>query len=370
MAGNNFDFSPNSYLEKLYQNNQPEFKFVAETKAEWKFWREKLKLKIAELIGGLPGKNAVSSNTGQGVGNLSVETGAVEILAEKSFKDYKRLRIAYQVKDYLKIPAYLLIPASKQKKTQKKFPAVIIAHGHGNGSRETVGLNGAGENLDSPTCHNNLALDFVRKGYLVIIPELLGFGDRRLKEDYQKDPDLKVNPTANSCYRISSQLLLSGESILKYRLWDLISAVELLEKRKDIFNRQISVVGFSGGAPVAFLAALFENKIKAAAISGYTSYYKESILVQRHCLDNYLPGILNYAELPTMISAIAPKPLLIQTAEKDSLFPLQSAQKAYQEIKKVYRFLNLEEQLKMNILEKAEHSVSAAPIIDFFRSLN
>lgn len=34
--------------------------------------------------------------------------------------------------------------------------------------------------------HNNLALNFVRAGYLVIIPELLGFGDRRLKKMIRK----------------------------------------------------------------------------------------------------------------------------------------------------------------------------------------
>ena len=112
----------------------------------------------------------------------------------------------------------------------------------------------------------------------------------------------------------------------------------MLEKRKDILNSQISVVGFSGGAPAAILAALFENKIKAAAISGYTSYYKESIMSQRHCLDNYLPGILKVAELPTMISATAPKPLLIQASEKDDLFPPDSDKKAYRKIKKFINF--------------------------------
>lgn len=34
MAGNKIDFSPDSYLEKLYQNNQPELQFEAENKAE------------------------------------------------------------------------------------------------------------------------------------------------------------------------------------------------------------------------------------------------------------------------------------------------------------------------------------------------
>ena len=365
MAGNKSDFSPDSYLEKLYQTNQSEYQFEAESEAEWKLWRRKFKSKIAELIGGLPGENAVSSISAERTGNLSVETGNLEVLEENNFKDYKRLKVAYRVKNYLKIPAYLLIPVSDLKSSEEKSPAVIIAHGHGNGSREVVGLNGAGEKLDSPTCHNNLALDFVRAGNLVIIPELLGFGDRRLKDDYQKDPELKDNPKANSCYRISSHLLLSGETILKYRLWDIISALRVLEKRKDILNGQISVVGFSGGAPVAILAALFENKIKAAAISGYTSYYKDSIMARRHCLDNYLPGVLKAAELPTIISAIAPKALLIQAAENDSLFPLFSAQKAYQEIKNVYKFLDLEERLEINILAGAEHSVSAAPIIDF-----
>lgn len=370
MAANPSDFSPDSYLEKLYQNNQPQFQFEADTKAEWKLWRGKLRQKIAELIGGLPGKSVMGSIQGKGAYHLSVEAGKLEILEEKSFNDYKRLRIAYQVNNYLKIPAYLLIPSPEPKKNGEKFPAVIIAHGHGNGSRETVGLNGAGKKLDKATCHNNLALDFVRAGNIVIIPELLGFGDRRLKEDYRKDPGLKDNPAANSCYQISSRLLLFGETILKYRLWDLISAVKVLEKRDDVLNEQISVVGFSGGAPAAILAALFEERIKAAVISGYTSFYKDSIMAERHCLDNYLPGILKLAELPTIISAIAPKALLIQTAEKDSLFPLWSAQKAYQEIERVYKFLDSEKRLEINILAKAEHSVSAAPAIDFFDRLS
>ncbi len=83
-----------------------------------------------------------------------------------------------------------------------------------------------------------------------------------------------------------------------------------------------------------------------------------------------LPGILRAAELPTIISALAPVPLLIQAAEKDSLFPLDSAEKGFQEIKNVYNFLNQQERLKFNLLQGAEHSVEAAPIIEFLNELN
>jgi len=104
-------------------------------------------------------------------------------------------------------------------------------------------------------------------------------------------------------------------------------------------------------------------------ISGYTSYYKDSIMDRRHCLDNYLPGILNFAELPAIISAIAPKPLLIQTAEKDHLFSVDSARKAYKEIEKVYNFLNKKEKIELDIIENEEHSVSAAAAVEFLNNL-
>lgn len=349
MTAKSNDFSPDSYLEKLYQDNQPEFQFEAKNIKEWQQWRQKIKRKVAELIGGIPEK---------------IEISEIEILEEKRFKNYRRIRISYQVKNYLKIPAYILIP----ELNSNKYPAVVIAHGHGNGSRETIGLNGAGEKLQESTCHNNLALDFVKGGYIVIIPELIGFGDRRLQEDYIKDPELKDDPTANSCYKISTKLLLYAQSILRLRMWDLISALRVLEKRSDVNTENISCLGFSGGAPVALLALLFEEKFRAGVISGYSSYYRDSILARSHCLDNYLPGILKIAELPDIISALAPKALLIQAAEKDYLFPINSAQKAYQQIKKVYKFLAKEDKLELNILE-AGHSVSAAAAVDFFNSL-
>ncbi|RCW61843.1 MULTISPECIES: dienelactone hydrolase family protein [Halanaerobium] len=350
MAGEKNIFSPDSYLDKLYQKNNPKFHFKAKNIKEWELWRQKLKDKIAEIIGGVPKQTEISE---------------IEVLAENRFKNYRRLRISYQVKNYLQIPAYLLIP----EQNKKEYPAVVIAHGHGNGSRETVGLNGAGEDLQESTCHNNLALDFVKAGYIVIIPELIGFGDRRLMDDYNQDPDLKEDPTLNSCYRINSQLLLYGQSILRLRMWDIISAVKLLKKRDDVIKKEINCLGFSGGAPVAILSALFEAEIKSAVISGYTSYYKDSIMDRRHCLDNYLSGILKYAELPTIISALAPKAIMIQAAEKDHLFPIDSAKKAYQEVKKVYQFLDSEEKIEKDILQ-AGHSVAAAAAIDFFDSLD
>jgi hypothetical protein len=95
MAGNKIDFSPDSYLEKLSQENKPELQFQAESREEWYLWRQKLKLKIAELLGGLP---------------QSFRVTELKILEKSEFKTYSRIRIAYQVEGYLKIPAYLLIP--------------------------------------------------------------------------------------------------------------------------------------------------------------------------------------------------------------------------------------------------------------------
>ncbi|SFL46294.1 dienelactone hydrolase family protein [Halanaerobium salsuginis] len=347
----NKDFSPDIYLEKLYQKKERQFIFKAANLIEWKLWRENLKAKLAEVIGGLPDQVEVDQ--------------AVTLLNREVLTDYIRLRISYKVKDYLELPAYLLLP--KIKNFNQK--AVVIAHGHGNGVREAVGLNARGEKLDQSTCHNDLAVEFAKAGYIVILPELIGFGDRRLRDDYLADPELKKDRTANSCYRISSQLLLLGQTTAKLRLLDLMSAVKYLTENDEFELTEINCVGFSGGAPIAILAALFLPEINAVMVSGYPSFYKDSIMARRHCLDNYLPGILNYAELPDILAAIAPKPLLLQAAVHDQLFPIESAKKAEQIAAKAYKLLHSSNKLDFSLIE-GSHAVQAGPAIEFFNKFN
>src|SRR5690625_7247218 len=62
-------------------------------------------------------------------------------------------------------------------------------------------------------CHKSFAIELVHKGAVVFAPELVGFGDRKLKDDQGVG-----SPGDNSCYMIASQLLLMGKTLAGLRI--------------------------------------------------------------------------------------------------------------------------------------------------------
>ena len=89
-----------------------------------------------------------------------------------------------------------------------------------------------------------------------------------------------------------------------------------------LMRHKIGCMGISGGGLVAAFTSILDERIKATVISGYTSTFKGSIMDRRHCLDNYIPGILEYTEMPDLIGLIAPRALFIEAGTADHLFPL------------------------------------------------
>ena len=49
-----------------------------------------------------------------------------------------------------------------------------------------------------------------------------------------------------------------------------------------------------------------------------------------HCIDNYLPGILNWAEQYDVAGLIAPRPLFAESGERDDIFPVAAARESFQ----------------------------------------
>ena len=55
-----------------------------------------------------------------------------------------------------------------------------------------------------------------------------------------------------------------------------------------------------------------------------------------HCIDNYVPGILNWAEMYDVAGLIAPRPLFAESGEKDNIFPIAASRESFARVKKVY----------------------------------
>jgi dienelactone hydrolase len=329
------------YLENLYKKNVPNWDFHARTPEEWQTWREGLKERFIRIMGGFPTRKT----------DLNPR-----VIEEKVFDSYIRQRIVYTTDEELHVPAYLLIP----KNAKGKLPAVIACHGHGYGSREIVGLKPDGsENEGDPGYQKNFALELVKRGFLVIAPDLFGFGDRRLKEDREKSLE------QSSCDRVSTFLLMLGKTTAGVRVWDIIRTVDYLTTRDDVDPERIGCMGISGGGLVCGFATAVDERIKASVVSGYVNTFRDSVMAMHHCVDNFLPAMLDAAEMPSIIGLIAPRPLLIEAGTRDPIFPILAVRKAYALLESIYGVLGEEEKLDIDIFE-GDHQISGRKAYAWF----
>jgi hypothetical protein len=117
-------------------------------------WLERRRTRLAELLGPEPAPVALN----------------LETLESEACDGYRRDRVVFDTEDTMSVPAYLLVPDSRQD--QPPGPAVVACHGHGPGKTQVVGL----AHTDMPNADYGLQL--VRRGYVVLAPDLRCFGER------------------------------------------------------------------------------------------------------------------------------------------------------------------------------------------------
>lgn len=338
-------WNPEPYFESLYTNNQPKLTFNATTDGEWQDWRDRLKGAVFQVLGELPDRS---------------QSLAPRVIEEVDFPEYTRQKVEYTIAEKLIVPAYVLIPRNRNS----QLPAVVACHGHGFGCKDIVGLNPDGtENKDNPGYQKWFAVELVKRGFVVIAPELIGFGEVRLPAD-QNDP----NPEKHSCVRLSTRLLLYGQTMAGLRTYQIMRTIDYLSARSEVDSLRIGCMGISGGGTVCTLAAALDDRIKAAVISGYISTYKDSIMAMDHCIDNFVPGILKYGEMADIAGLIAPRPLLLESASDDHIFPIAAAKHAFQRLQSIYSVAGAPGNVDQDAFA-GTHEISGAKAYDWLQTV-
>ncbi|MBC8076857.1 MAG: acetylxylan esterase [Chloroflexales bacterium] len=253
------------------------------------------------------------------------------------------------------LPMWLLVPEG----ATAARPAVIAVHGHGYGVDDIVGINADGSERNEPVnYHKDFAVALCRRGFVVLAPELLGFGRRR------EASDAGVSPEQSSCYDAALWGMMLGQPLLGRRVADIMRALHYLATRPEVDQAQIGIMGISGGGMVALFAAALDERLRAIVISGYLSTFRDSILAIRHCLCNYVPGLLADAEMYDVAALLAPRPLLIEAGIHDPIFPIAAVRDSFARIGRTYALLGAEERLGSDFFDGA-HQISGALAYDF-----
>ncbi len=285
---------------------------------------------------------------------------AVTIRVEQ-LDGYRRETISFTTRAGLRAFGYLLVPDT----TRGPRPTMLAAPGHGRGIDACVGVGPDGRQrlLNQPEEYSNdFALQCVANGYTTFALEAISFGVRR-------DPVAQAqSPEASSCTRDAMAALMLGETLAGWRVWDAMRALDYLSARTDCVDPdRMGVIGISGGGLLALFLAAADTRVKAAVVSGYFNTFAGSILAVDHCVDNFVPGLLNLCEMPDLASLIAPRFLYTESGSDDPIFPLATYQQAVDRAEAIYQNFGLPEHYQWEVFPGG-HQFYGKGAFDFLSS--
>ena len=271
---------------------------------------------------------------------------------------HTREAVVFQSREGAWVFGYLLKP----KAAQEPLPVVICLPGHGRGVDDISGIDPEGLDRTAKVGYEyDYAVQVTEHGMAALAIEMLGFGCRR-------DPAArKAGPGASSCQPAAGAALLLGETMAAWRTWDVMRACDFIETRKDLDSKRIGCMGISGGGTVTLYAAALDERIRAAFMSCSLCLFRDCIFSLSHCIDNYVPGILNYAEMSDIAGLIAPRPLFVESGEKDPIFPLAGSREAFEGVQRVYQVLGSPEMCKREEFA-GEHQFHGVGGLEFLRA--
>jgi hypothetical protein len=118
------------------------------------------------------------------------------------------------------------------------------------------------------------------------------------------------------------------------RALDAVRGVDLLLARADVDPARISAIGKDGGAVPLLHAAVLDSRIRKIALDGMLASYDAVIRrnVNSGIFEQVIPGVLKSYDLPDLITAMAPREVLIADTVDPVGVPLTHAEarKLYQ----------------------------------------
>lgn len=332
-------FDPVLWTRKRWEKAPLRLTFKAENRKQAEAWQKKLRAKVVELVGGFPERGPAPK---------------AEIVEKREFPGYSREKFVFESRPGVWVLGYLLAP-----KTAAPHPSMICIPGHGRGVDDIVGIDEKGRDRATKVGYEyDFAVQCVEHGMAAVALEPMGFGCRRDAIARSK------NLTASSCQPAAGAALLLGETMIGWRVFDVMRTIDWIETRPDLDAKRVGLMGISGGGTITTFGAALDPRIQVAFVSGYLNTFRDSILSLSHCIDNYVPGILNWCEQYDVAGLIAPRPYFAESGERDNIFPVAAARESFAKVKRVYEVFDAAAQCGHDV-HPGEHILNGRKGIPF-----
>ena len=230
-----------------------------------------------------------------------------------------RTHAMLQVERDVWMPFYLLEPQTPKFDAHGCKRCYICPHGHqGAGAASVAGVTGVPAVDDAVRKFNyDYGLRLARMGYVTVCPDARGWGSRRDWKGQGDDENSYLRGTCLNQARMAEPL---GLTVAGLNAWDNMRLIDYLETRGDIAMDGLGCFGFSGGGYMTLYLAALDPRVRKAFVSGYLYGVDDSLLhLNGNCSCNYTPALWRLLDMGDIASLIAPRPLLVQSCEKDHL---------------------------------------------------
>jgi dienelactone hydrolase len=283
------------------------------TKADAEAYVRDVRLKIAACFGPFPERTPLNPRV----------TGKVE-------RDvYTVEKVIFESRPNFPVTANLYVPKGKP------FPLPGV-----------VGSCGHSANGKAAEAYQSFAQGLARMGYVVLIFDPIGQGERLQYGHVEKSrrPGVGVGEHLHA----GNQQFLVGEFFGTWRAWDGIRALDYLLTRPEVDPNRVGVTGNSGGGTMTTWLCGVEHRWAMAAPSCF-------VTTMRRNLENELPqdteqcppkALALGLDHSDFLAALAPKPVIILAKEKD-YFDVRGSEEAFARLKRLYALFGAGENVQL-----------------------
>ena len=281
-----------------------------------------------------------------------------QVLTEIQADGYTRQTVEFASSRHHRIRGELLVP----DRTDRPLPAVLALHDHGgfysHGREKLVeGLDDSPALLDFVDMIYSgryWASELARRGYVVLVTDVLGWGERRmpvndlpeaarntLKQFDEKNAEWTnaFNSAVNDVMpALNQHANWAGISWMGLVVWDDRRALDYLLSRPEVDSDRVACAGLSGGGWRSTYLFGIEPRFAAGAIAGWMACLGDQLLHESRChIGMYTaPSVYAHLDHPDIAAIGAPRPLMILQCEQDNLFSIDSMKASCDNIRRVY----------------------------------
>ncbi len=259
-----------------------------------------------------------------GAENFKAELVEETTLGEDALATYTRLRIRT-------LPGVESIGVYMRPKTLRAGRSPLVIAAHGRGDAPDTGPDGKQVILD----HSNrdIARGALERGYLVWAPTFVFYATNQ--------PDTIRE-------RLAARATEAGTTLAAIEIAKVIGTLDVLIQRPEVDPARVGMIGMSYGGFHTLYTTALEPRIKAAVVAGYFND-REALLDGSEpygLFDWRFADSLGWLRDPNIAALICPRPLLIEDATYDQIFPITGARRAAPRAAEFYRRLKVEDRFQ------------------------